>query len=114
MMDDKRLPQVYSNLIKNAIQHSSSGATVDIEAEEINLDNRLWVECRVKDSGTGFQIEDLPRVFDPFFSQRRGGTGLGLSIAQRIVQEHGGKITASNRSEGGAEIIVRIPVKRDL
>lgn len=111
-MDEKRLPQVFSNLIKNAIQHSSPGATVHVEAEEISLDNRLWIECRVKDSGSGFQIEDLPKIFDPFFTKRRGGTGLGLSIAQRIVQEHGGKISARNRSDSGAEIVVRIPVER--
>lgn len=112
LMDGKRLPQVFSNLIKNAIQHSSPGATVQIEAKEINLDNRLWIECRVKDSGPGFHIEDLPKIFDPFFTKRRGGTGLGLSIAQRVAQEHGGRIAAGNRSEGGAEIVVRIPVER--
>jgi PAS domain S-box-containing protein len=114
MMDEKRLPQIFSNLIRNAIQHSSPGATVNVEAGEISLDNRLWIECRVKDSGPGFQIEDLPRIFDPFFTKRRGGTGLGLSIAQRIAQEHGGRIMACNRPEGGAEIVVRIPVERDL
>jgi signal transduction histidine kinase len=113
MMDVKRLPQVFSNLIKNAIQHSSAGATVEVEAEEVIMDGRSWVECHVKDSGQGFQKEDLPKIFDHFFTRRHGGTGLGLSIVQRIVQEHGGKITARNRSEGGAEIIVRIPVERD-
>jgi PAS domain S-box-containing protein len=112
MIDEKRLPQVFSNLIKNAIQHSPPGATVYVEAEEIRLDNRLWIECRVRDSGPGFRVEDLPRVFDPFFTRRRGGTGLGLSIVQRIVQEHAGKITVGNRSEGGAEIVVRLPVER--
>jgi len=101
-------------LIRNAIQHSSPGATVYVEAGEISMDNRLWIECRVKDSGPGFQVEDIPRIFDPFFTKRRGGTGLGLSIAQRVAQEHGGKIAAGNRSEGGAEIVVRIPVERDL
>jgi PAS domain S-box-containing protein len=112
MMNEKRLPQVFSNLIKNAIQHSPHGAAVNVEAEEISLDNQLWVECRVKDSGPGFQTEDLPRVFDPFFTKRRGGTGLGLSIVQRIVQEHGGTIKAGNRPEGGAEIVIRIPAGR--
>ena len=112
VMDVKRLPQVFSNLIKNAIQHSLPGATVDVDAEEIIVDRRPWVECRVKDSGPGFQIEDLSKIFDPFFTRRRGGTGLGLSIVQRIVHEHGGKITACNRSEGGAEVVVRIPVER--
>ena len=112
MMDEKRLPQVFSNLIKNAIEHSPPSATVHVEAKEISLDNQLWVECRVKDSGPGFQTEDLPRVFDPFFSKRRGGTGLGLSIVQRIVQEHDGTIKADNRPEGGAEIVIRIPAGR--
>jgi PAS domain S-box-containing protein len=112
MMDEKRLPQVFSNLIKNAIQHSPPGAAVHVEAEEINLDNQLWVECRVKDSGPGFQTGDIPKVFDPFFTKRRGGTGLGLSIVQRIVQEHGGRIKAGNRPEGGAEIVIRIPAER--
>jgi signal transduction histidine kinase len=112
MMNEKRLPQVFSNLIKNAIQLSPPGAAVHVEAEEIILDNQLWVECRVKDSGPGFQTEDLPRVFDPFFSKRRGGTGLGLSIVQRIVQEHGGRIKVGNRPEGGAEIVIRIPAGR--
>ena len=112
MMDEIRLPQIFSNLIKNAIQHSSPGASVYVEAREIILDDRLWFECRVKDSGPGFQVEDLPRIFDPFFTKRYGGTGLGLSIVQRIVQDHGGKITAGNRSEGGAEIVVRIPVEQ--
>ena len=112
MMDEKRLPQVFSNLIKNAIQHSPPGATVHVEAEEISLDNQLCIECHVKDSGPGFQIEDLPRVFDPFFTKRGGGTGLGLSIVQRIVQEHGGRIKAGNRPEGGAEIVIRIPAER--
>src|SRR5215510_7148409 len=107
MMDEKGLSLVFSNLIKNAIQHSPPGATVHVEAEEISLDNQLWVECRVKDSGPGFQTEDLPKVFDPFFTKRRGGTGLGLSIVQRIVQEHGGVIKAGSRREGGAEIVIR-------
>jgi signal transduction histidine kinase len=112
MMDEKGLSLVFSNLIKNAIQHSPPGATVLVDAEEISPDNRSWVECRIKDSGVGFQVEDLPRIFDPFFTRRRGGTGLGLSIVQRIVQEHGGKVTASNCPEGGAEIVVRIPAGR--
>jgi PAS domain S-box-containing protein len=112
MMDLKRLPQVFSNLIKNAIQHSSPNSIVQVEAEEVSLDNQSWIECRIKDSGPGFQIEDLKRIFDPFFTKRRGGTGLGLSIVQRIVQEHSGEIIARNHSEGGAEIVVRIPAER--
>ncbi|HKG96931.1 MAG TPA: ATP-binding protein, partial [Pyrinomonadaceae bacterium] len=54
--------------------------------------------------------EDLPKIFEPFFSKRRGGTGLGLAIAQRIMQEHGGKLIAGNNPEGGACMIARFPI----
>ena len=67
--------------------------------ERINDGNNEWVQCAIKDSGNGIPDEDLPKIFEPFFSKRRGGTGLGLAIAQRIMQEHGGKLIAGNNPE---------------
>jgi signal transduction histidine kinase len=111
-MDRRRLVQVFQNLLENAIQHSTPGQIVIIEAAELQQKDQLWVECAIKDSGPGFQVEDIAKIYEPFFSKRGGGTGLGLSIAQRIVEEHGGKIVAGNRPEGGAVMTVRLPASK--
>lgn len=104
-----RLAQCFVNLIENAVQHSPRGSTVRIETAEVVADEQGWIECRIRDSGPGFREADLPRLFEPFFSRRRGGTGLGLSIVQRIIEEHGGTIHAANDPRGGAVMTLRLP-----
>jgi signal transduction histidine kinase len=108
-MDVGRMEQVFENLIKNAIQHSPSGGTVRAAARLGGEEPNLNVVCTVEDEGPGFPEEDIPRMFQPFFSRRRGGTGLGLSIVQRIVEAHGGSIVAANRAGGGAVFAVTLP-----
>ena len=109
-IDRRRLSKVFVNLIENAIQHSPQNGAVTIEARRINDGKNEWVQCAIKDSGAGISAEDLTKIFEPFFSKRRGGTGLGLAIAQRIMQEHGGKLIAGNNPEGGACMIARFPI----
>jgi PAS domain S-box-containing protein len=109
-IDRRRLSKVFVNLISNAIQHSPQKGRVVIEANRVTDSNQEWVQCAIKDSGAGILDEDLPRIFEPFFSKRRGGTGLGLAIAQRIMQEHHGKLIAGNNPEGGACMIARFPI----
>ncbi len=109
-IDRRRLSKVFVNLIENAIQHSPQTSRVIIEAHRIDDGNHEWVQCAIRDSGAGILPEDMPKIFEPFFSKRRGGTGLGLAIAQRIMQEHGGKLIAVNNPEGGACMIARFPI----
>ena len=104
-MQPGRLAQVFQNLIDNAVQHSAAGACVRIEAA---LEGG-FIEVRVLDRGAGFREDDLRHVFEPFFTRRPGGTGLGLSLVQRIVEQHGGSVVASNRAGGGAQMAVRLP-----
>ncbi|MFN0088160.1 MAG: sensor histidine kinase [Blastocatellia bacterium] len=105
----KRLPQAFLNLLENAIYHSSPGGRVTIEGEVIRQNGSPWVVLSIKDAGAGFREEDLPHLFEPFFTRRRGGTGLGLSIVQKIVEAHGGMLYAANREEGGAVVEIRFP-----
>jgi len=109
-IDRHRLVQLFENLIENAVQHSPKGAAVKVEAAAVRETDGEWIECRVSDLGPGFAGDDFAKIFEPFFTRRRGGTGLGLSIVQRIVQEHGGRIEARNREGGGGLMVVHLPV----
>lgn len=105
LMDPQRLVHAFENLITNAAQHSPRSWPVVVTLTTL----KQAIELTVSDRGPGFQERDLARIFEPFFTRRRGGTGLGLSIVQRVVDEHGGTVTAENSPEGGAVVRVRIP-----
>lgn len=70
-MDRERLLQVFQNLIENAIQHSPPGGSIVLETEEICEGEQSWIGYSIKDSGPGFSQDDLPRIFEPFFTRRR-------------------------------------------
>jgi len=109
-LDGARMEQALENLITNAIQHAPRGSVVSVTAELSALDALPCVRCAVEDDGPGLPAENLARVFEPFFTRRKGGTGLGLSIVRRMVEAHGGRVTAENRETGGARFTVWLPL----
>jgi PAS domain S-box-containing protein len=111
-MDTRRMAEVFRNVLENAIQHSPKGGKVTIHVRSAQEEYQTWVECLVRDTGPGFRSEDVPHLFEPFFTRRRGGTGLGLAIAERAIEQHGGKIIARNCPEGGAEMLIRLKAGR--
>ena len=110
--DRNRLVQVFSNLILNAIQHSPRGAEIVVAFQAMQQNGRYWLEATVEDQGPGFAGEALPHVFEPFYTRRRGGTGLGLALVFRIVEQHGGTVSAGNRPGGGGLLRLRFPLSR--
>jgi signal transduction histidine kinase len=109
LMDVNRLSHAFENLIANAAQHSSAGQRVFVTA---SAEGPSTIVCTVHDEGPGFAVADLRKIFQPFFTRRRGGTGLGLSIVQRVVDEHGGTIAAGNLADRGAVVTLRFPAYR--
>lgn len=95
--DQERMLQVLTNVIQNAIAFTGRESTISIDARADGVD----LVCAVSDQGPGFRAEDIPHVFNPFFTRRSGGTGLGLAIVHRIVGDHGGSVTVRNRGTGG-------------
>jgi len=110
--DSSRLRQLLHNLVKNALEAMSAS-----EQKEINIRTRCmdesgcrFVEFCIEDKGPGFPEEDMAQYFEPYVTTKSKGTGLGLAIVKKIVEEHGGMVTASNLVDHGAVIIIRLPV----
>lgn len=106
-MESSSLYQVFTNLIKNAIEAQPGGGRVQVRA--IAIDGA--VDISVADDGPGLSREALEHLFEPFFSTKDAGqgTGLGLAICKELVEKQGGTLLARNRPSGGAEFVVRIP-----
>jgi len=93
------------NLLENAVRATREDGTVEVSVEGRGVEIRI----RVVDDGPGIALAHLPRIFEPYFSTEDSGTGLGLPIARRIVEEHGGTISARNRSPRGLEVSITLP-----
>jgi two-component system sensor histidine kinase HydH len=104
-LDAPRLQQALSNLIRNALEASPDGSRV---AATVGLDGERLAFV-IRDRGTGLPAEDAARLFEPFHTTRVQGTGLGLAVVRRIVELHGGRVTARTHPGGGAEFRIVIP-----
>lgn len=108
-MNPRRLSRVFHNLIGNAVDAMPSGGKVMLGFAA----NDAEVLTEIRDNGGGISPEILDKLFDPFVTYGKAkGTGLGLSICRRIVEEHGGKITARNHPKGGASFQFSLPRHR--
>jgi two-component system sensor histidine kinase KdpD len=103
--------QALVNVIDNALKYSPPGTLIEIQAQSLNGE----MQIEIIDQGIGIPPQDIDRVFDKFYRIQRpdnvSGTGMGLSISKGIIESHGGRIEASNRSGGGT--IIKILISND-
>jgi signal transduction histidine kinase len=108
--DSSLLTQVIMNLITNAVQamEGSEGQKL-LEVSSALRGGRIVI--RVSDSGPGIPASLRGRIFDPFYTTRKDGYGIGLSFSRKVVEEHGGTLTADTSTWGGAEFRIEIPFR---
>jgi signal transduction histidine kinase len=108
--DRTRLFEVLTNLLENAIKFTERGA-ITISAQQ--SDDGKQVTIKITDSGSGIDLEIMPRLFTKFATKSDKGTGIGLYIAKKIVEAHGGRIWAENNAAGGATFSFTLPLASD-
>jgi len=114
--DPTRLQQVVGNLLSNAAKYTDPGGTILLTARQEGTELVL----RVRDTGIGIAPDMLPMIFDLFVQAERrldrsqGGLGIGLTLVRRLVEMHGGSVTAHSEGPGkGSEFVVRLPTLSD-
>ena len=109
--DRGRVRQILANLLSNAIEALAgvTGAAIGVRTRWLLAGQSAQAEITVSDNGPGFREDILSRAFDPYVTSKARGTGLGLAIVRRIVEEHGGRISAENLVTGGARVRVLLP-----
>jgi signal transduction histidine kinase len=110
--DPEQLHQVFVNLLLNGVESMPDGGELKVAVQR---DDSTDAVCRVvfADSGAGIPQPIMERMFEPFVTNKERGTGLGLAISRRIVEQHGGKLTAANREGAGAVFTVELPLRTE-
>ncbi len=104
-----RMERVLVNLILNAFQAMPEGGNLLLKADQ--LENATIL--RVEDDGKGVSVEEMARLFEPFYTSRKMGSGLGLTICQKIVEEHQGRIRVELVQPHGTAFIIELPLEKE-
>jgi PAS domain S-box-containing protein len=119
-VDPDQIVQVLINLLKNAAEAVSQNGAVSLsgrlyeggDPDVVREKDREMVCIEIKDNGSGIASLERERIFEPFFSRKKGGTGLGLFVSQSIVQHHHGRISFSSEPGKGTSFRLYLPISR--
>src|SRR6185369_10038686 len=115
-----QINQVLSNILINATQAMPGGGTILIKADNITLDaaNMMlpsgeYIKLSISDTGSGIAEEDQKKIFDPYFTTKKGGNGLGLATVYSIINKHGGHISVHSMVGKGATFEILLPASHE-
>lgn len=115
--DERQMGQIFTNILKNASEAFEKTQQLHATPQPIQpsvsitiraIDEHIEIIC--EDNGAGFPIDLIDKIMEPYVTTRDKGTGLGLAIVKKTLEDHGGTITLSNREEGGARILITLPM----
>ncbi len=110
LFDPEQMRQAVDNLLRNALDATPRGGRVTITAAAVARECSI----EVRDTGSGIDPADLPKIFDLYFTTKRTGTGVGLAVTQQIVAAHGGTIEVDSAPGRGTTMRMRVPVSEDV
>ncbi|HET9919141.1 MAG TPA: ATP-binding protein [Ktedonobacteraceae bacterium] len=108
--DISQMEQVLFNLYTNALQAMPEGGILTVSCSVVTGEQQ-WLEFVVSDTGVGIQLNQLERIFRPFFTTRAHGIGLGLPITRRLVEDHRGTLSVESQLGYGATFTLRLPLE---
>jgi signal transduction histidine kinase len=108
--DGKRVEQILSNLVNNAVKFAPPGSVIEVELDQIDE----YIQISVADTGPGVPPDEQEHIFDKFYSANKdkalAGAGLGLFICRELIRLHGGQIWVEDRPNGGSRFCFTLPI----
>ena len=109
--DRESMRSVFTNLVINAVEAiDGDGGSISIRLSNVETNS---VKVEITDSGRGIAVQDIPKVFEPYFSTKETGTGLGLAIVKKAIDDHGGSISVSSKEGSGTTFTIILPAKEN-
>ncbi len=112
VFDEERMEQAIINVLINSIDALGPGGTIEIATKVLGEKERS-LRLEIADDGPGIPAEDLPYIFDPFFSSKKKGTGLGLANVKKIMEAHGGRVDVSPKEPSGTILRLTLPLAKE-
>jgi signal transduction histidine kinase len=109
-VDCDRLKQVFLNLLENALEAVGAEGRIEVSAEK----KERFLVFRIRDNGRGIAAEDLPKIFNLYFTTRAEGSGIGLAVVHQIISDHGGSVQVESQPGEGTTFIIYLPLKQRM